>query len=105
MASFELAKSAAGPDQGPLGAGQLPIGQLRCAPRLWPIQLGCLDAVVQKQQKGQFLILATPRSASSGDTREEMVQITPRAHRQMLGDPPRRHRRLHPQARRQSHLH
>lgn len=53
MASFELAKSAAGPNQGPLGAGQLPIGQLQCAPRLWPIRLGCLDAVVQKQQKGQ----------------------------------------------------
>ena len=36
---------------------------------------------------------------------QEMVQITPRTHRQTLGDPPRRHRRLRPQARRQSHLH
>ncbi len=45
MASFELAMSAAGPDQGPLGAGQLPIGRLRCAPYFWPIRLGCLEAV------------------------------------------------------------
>ena len=34
-----------------------------------------------------------------------MVQITARAHRQMLGDPPHHHRRLRTQARRQSHLH
>ena len=33
-----------------------------------------------------------------------MVQITARAHRQTLGDPPQRHRRLRPQARRQSQL-
>jgi hypothetical protein len=31
-----------------------------------------------------------------------MVQITARAHRQTFGDPPHRHRRLRPQARRQS---
>ena len=29
-----------------------------------------------------------------------MVQITPRTHRQTLGDPPRRHHRLRPQVRR-----
>ena len=34
-----------------------------------------------------------------------MVQITPRAHRQTLGDPPHCHRRLRTQARRQSHFH
>ena len=34
-----------------------------------------------------------------------MVQITACAHRQTLGDPPHRHRRLRPQARRQSQLH
>ncbi len=34
-----------------------------------------------------------------------MVQITARAHRQTFGDPPHRHRRLRPPARRQSHLH
>ena len=45
MASFELAMSAAGPDQGPLGAGQLPTGRLRCAPYFWPIRLECLEAV------------------------------------------------------------
>ena len=36
---------------------------------------------------------------------QEMVQITARAHRQMLGDPPHHHRRLRTQARRQSQLH
>ena len=34
-----------------------------------------------------------------------MVQVTARAHNQALGDPPHRHRRLRPPARRQSHLH
>ena len=90
------------------------------------------------EPRGRFLILATLRPASSGDIRDgsdipasdqgvssrycffpaqllppaqlppaiqEMVQISPRAHRQTFGDPPHRHRRLRPQARRQSHLH
>ena len=36
---------------------------------------------------------------------QETVQITARAHDQTLGDPPHRHRRLRPRARRQRHLH
>ena len=52
------------------------------------------------RKRGQFLRLITPRSAFFGDTRQEMVQITPRTHRQTLGDPPRRHYRLRPQVRR-----
>ena len=54
-------------------------------------------SVLEIEKRGQFLRLITPRSAFFGDTRQEMVQITPRTHRQTLGDPPRRHRRLRSQ--------